>query len=410
MVAVYRRGNTFHVDVGSHAVRRSLGTKNKSAAHHLANRIETALAEGPRSTKWRELKPVLPRSTFKELAKFAGVEEKRIVTFEEFREMFENHKKQQIKMNKLSLQTFQNYVRTLGLFEEFLASRSITLLQDIDQTTVHEFSEWRIDRVSRPDSTGGGPSLDFDLRHLHHAFEIAHELGIIENNPWPSPPRTCQHPISTPCSADEVVKWEEAALLGTHSQLFPVCDEWLPFWLLRWTGFRPRDAVELQWKEVLLDERLIDHVCHKNHKRVQIPILADEHLIVALQSEHERRKPQRNETVLINPRTGNPLTVRQLWEVILELGNRAGIADVHPYRFRGTFAVEMLLRTNDPYYVAKLLGDTVDVVMRHYMPYVRELQERARFLMESGPGLRQFATAVSQSKQGSIVSIRKKTA
>ena len=98
MVAVYRRGNTFHVDVGSHAVRRSLGTKNKSAAHHLANRIETALAEGPRSTKWRELKPVLPRSTFKELAKFAGVEEKRIVTFEEFREMFENHKKQQIKM------------------------------------------------------------------------------------------------------------------------------------------------------------------------------------------------------------------------------------------------------------------------------------------------------------------------
>jgi site-specific recombinase XerD len=346
------------------------------------------------------------------LAKFVGVEEKRILTFKEFREMFEARKKQQMKMNKLSRHTFQNYQRTLDLFEKFLGSRGLSQLQVIDETTVHEFSVWRIDRVSKPQSTGGAPSLDFDLRHLHHAFEIARELRFIENNPWPSPPRTCQHPISTPYSAYEVVKWEQAALFGVEAprQLFPVYDEWLPFWLLRWTGFRPRDAVDLQWKEVLLEEGVIVHVCHKNHKKVPIPILANEQLIVALQSERKRRNPRPNETVLINPRTGNALTVHQLWVVMLELGNRAGIAGVHPYRSRGTFAVEMLLRTNNPYYVAKLLGDTVDVVVRHYMPYVRELQERTRFLMESQPGLRQFATALSQSDPRSVINIRKKSA
>jgi hypothetical protein len=45
---------------------------------------------------------------------------------------------------------------------------------------------------------------------------------------------------------------------------------------------------------------------------------------------------------------------------------------------------------------ANLLGDTLDVVLRHYVPYVTELQERARFLMETGTGLEQYVTTASQ--------------
>lgn len=59
----------------------------------------------------------------------------------------------------------------------------------------------------------------------------------------------------------------------------------------------------------------------------------------------------------------------------------------HPHRFRDTFAVDMLARGASPYDVAKLLGDTVDTVEKHYAPFVKELRERTRWIMENGEGL-----------------------
>jgi hypothetical protein len=44
--------------------------------------------------------------------------------------------------------------------------------------------------------------------------------------------------------------------------------------------------------------------------------------------------------------------------------------------------VDMLARGASPYDVAKLLGDTVDTIEKHYAPFVRELRERARSIME----------------------------
>ena len=43
-----------------------------------------------------------------------------------------------------------------------------------------------------------------------------------------------------------------------------------------------------------------------------------------------------------------------------------------------------------PYDVATLLGDVVATVEKHYAPFVRELRERARQIMELGTGLEQI--------------------
>jgi hypothetical protein len=40
--------------------------------------------------------------------------------------------------------------------------------------------------------------------------------------------------------------------------------------------------------------------------------------------------------------------------------------------------------------VAKLLGDVVATVEKHYAPFVRELRERVRDIMENGIGLEQL--------------------
>ena len=57
--------------------------------------------------------------------------------------------------------------------------------------------------------------------------------------------------------------------------------------------------------------------------------------------------------------------------------------------------MDLLARGATPYDVAKLLGDTVDTIERHYAPFVRELRERARRLMENGEGLEKTHCTIS---------------
>jgi integrase len=74
------------------------------------------------------------------------------------------------------------------------------------------------------------------------------------------------------------------------------------------------------------------------------------------------------------------------------MGRRAGFADTHPHRFRATFAVDMLARGATPYDVAKLLGDEIATVERHYAPFVKELRERVRAFMKADEGISKYAS------------------
>ena len=87
----------------------------------------------------------------------------------------------------------------------------------------------------------------------------------------------------------------------------------------------------------------------------------------------------------MNPVTGQPLTRPRLYQRMIALGRRAGVSNVHFHRFRDTFAVDLLLRGASPYDVAKMLGDTIETVEKHYMPFVRELRDRVRRILEK-PG------------------------
>jgi len=72
---------------------------------------------------------------------------------------------------------------------------------------------------------------------------------------------------------------------------------------------------------------------------------------------------------------------------MLALGKRTGVPNAHPHRFRDTFAVDLLCAGCGIYDVARMIGDTVETVERHYTPFVPALRERVRQIMESGKGL-----------------------
>jgi len=104
----------------------------------------------------------------------------------------------------------------------------------------------------------------------------------------------------------------------------------------------------------------------------------------------------------LNPSTGRPLTRPRLYQRMLALGRRVGVLESHPHRFRDTLAVDLLARGASPYDVAKLLGDTVETIENHYAPFVRELRERARGIMENGLGLEITGTQRAQLKPAEV--------
>ena len=134
----------------------------------------------------------------------------------------------------------------------------------------------------------------------------------------------------------------------------------------------------------------ITHIAQKNRKQVNIPIHRE--LLFALEVERVRRSPAPSEPILLNPSTGKPMSRPRLYYRMNALGKRAGVEKANPHRFRDTFAADLLLKGTTPYYVARLLGDTIQTIEDHYSEFVQEHQERARQFIEADGGLESLGT------------------
>jgi integrase len=283
---------------------------------------------------------------------------------------------QRIRIGKLRDSTAERYKYTLSEFEVFLAQRRINLLQDINKPLVETFKTWRVDRIRKHMFARGGSGLILDVAILHRVFAFALDNEMMTKNPVRMEGRPGENPQrgAEPFTADELSR------LRGHAE-----EDLLTFLLLRWTGLRGSDAVTLRWKEVHFDRKKIERVTQKRGKRVILPVHAE--LLFALEVERGKRKPAPSDRVLLNPSTGTPLTRPRLYERMLALGRRGGVSSAHPQRFRDTLAVDMLTRGASPYDVAKMLGDTIETIEKHYTPFVRDLRERVRTILESETGL-----------------------
>jgi hypothetical protein len=46
-----------------------------------------------------------------------------------------------------------------------------------------------------------------------------------------------------------------------------------------------------------------------------------------------------------------------------------------------------------------MLGDTIETVEKHYMPFVRKLRERVRRILENGAGLEEVAALATETPE-----------
>ncbi len=376
---LYERGNR---------VRGSLGTRSRDVALRLIHKLETAIAERQNSVLWQDLRTLLPFRTYKNFSDYAGVKTKQLPTWEDLKAGFSVFREQRVKVGKLAQSTSDRYELSVREFGGFLAAEKITLLQDISRPLVERFKVWRVERINKKKHSRGATGLALDAAILHRMFSFAVEIEMVEKNPVRMEGRPGENPQNgaEPFTAVQLSKMREQA-----------GPDLLMFLLLRWTGLRGVDAVKLTWSDVHLDHREIERVTQKRKKRVILPLHAE--LVFALEAEREKLRPQTSDRVLLNPATGTVMTRPRLYTRMLALGKRAGVAGAHPHRFRETLAVDMLSRGASPYDVAKMLGDTIDTVERHYTPFVKELRDRVRDILETGTGIEESTKMPSEPRQ-----------
>jgi integrase len=378
VIKVRKRGGRYVADrfVDNVRVRGALGTRRLGEAERFAKLIEEAIADGPKSALWSELQDKIPALTLSRFARISGATLKRAPKWEELKSAFTIHVEQRVALGKMARSTAQRYDVTLREFGTFLEEAGIAELRDINRAAVERFKVWRITRVKEKKYSRGATSIALDTAILHRVFTFGLENEMVLKNPVKMEGRPGENPDggAEPFSAEEIAKLR-----------LSVGPDLLAFLLLRWTGLRGGDAVNITWGEIHFDRREIERVTQKRKKRVILPLPCE--LLFTLEAEFSRRRPVLSAPVLLNPTTGQTMTRPGLYRRMLALGKRAGVQNAHPHRFRDTLAVDILLRGGTPYDVAKVLGDTIETVEKHYTPFVTELRERVRHLLETAVGM-----------------------
>jgi integrase len=134
--------------------------------------------------------------------------------------------------------------------------------------------------------------------------------------------------------------------------------------VLRWTGLRIRDVVQL--KRSAVDENFITVRTHKNGKPVQLPVHPE--MLEALSKMDGLE-------YFFWSGTSNPKSCVGDWQRTLRrLGELAGV-HVHAHRWRHTFATQLLSKGVPVSEVAAILGNSPRIIEKHYSQWIQARQE-----------------------------------
>lgn len=207
-----------------------------------------------------------------------------------------------------------------------------------------------------------------NLERLRAFFRFCHQAGWTKDNPAKAvkPPKV-KHSPTLPFARDEM------------KSIIAACDEYggnkarIKAFILtmRYTGLRIGDAIRLSTDQVS-DGRVFVRTA-KTGQPVTVPVPPQ---VIKALGEVESGSARYFWTGK-NIRSAVSNWSRYLARVF-EL---ADVKDGHSHRFRDTCAVELLLAGASVEDVATILGNTPQVVARHYAPWVRERQERLEKLV-----------------------------
>jgi integrase/recombinase XerD len=139
---------------------------------------------------------------------------------------------------------------------------------------------------------------------------------------------------------------------------------------------RPKEETGLLMENLILGRGTESYirVIGKGSKVRTVPIGDATRQIV--QKYLNRERPNKENPYVFLAQGGLPLSVKRLEETLHVLGDHAGIEDVHPHRFRHTFAVNQLIAGTSSFVLMQLMGHTTLEATKTYTRALTQLQSR----------------------------------
>ena len=358
MTTILKRGNVYHFSAtkGGHRLRCALGVSDASAAKRLANRIEFALADGPKSAVWGELRPALPAASFKTLTDGMGLAADS-PTLEEFERRFLADLSRRNQLGQIAASTEKLYSRVGETFLRWITAQGVAKMDGIFEEDVSDYLLHRRKQILSRNPDKGARGLETESKILQALFSFAVESGAIPASPLKELYKS-DVPVEEPepFTADELRKLDEAAEGATR----------LVYLIFRWTGLRVSDVAALTWNAIDLEKRTLTWLTQKRKKTVCIPLSKE------LTAELVKYKGDLEEKIIPGS------TRASLYTVIKDLGAKAGVENIRPHRFRANFACFLLGAGCTIHDVAEILGDKVATVETYYASFTEGAKERIR--------------------------------
>jgi integrase/recombinase XerD len=136
--------------------------------------------------------------------------------------------------------------------------------------------------------------------------------------------------------------------------------------LLLDTGIRASELVDMTVRDVDVRNRRIV-VTGKGRKSRSLPISPETAKAIWRYLTTERANDRMSDPLFTSAETGQGMTRLTLLVFLKRLGKRAGVADVHPHRFRHTFAVMYLRNGGNAFELQMALGHTSLGATQTYM-------------------------------------------
>jgi integrase len=306
----------------------------------------------------------------------------------------------------LSESTRARYQQTFRHMTAFLKDKN-TLVDDIGISAIEGFKVFRTHAIDQMKQSRGGSSIALDIAVLHRIFAFAVKKKMMSQNPIDlsseSGPGENPKNGARSFSADELSRLRHYAQFVDEAGKKPIRvkndkghvtkdDDFFMLLVLRWTGLRGSDAINLRWENVHFDQGINGEIRALTQKRSNIATIP---LVTELRNALERVIAERykgrvpsGDFVLYNPETGHPYSNRaRLYERVRKLGIRPGVERVHPHCFRDTLACDMLAKEISIFDVAKVLADTHKTIEDHYAAFVPAARDAAQIRMDTGMGI-----------------------
>ncbi len=356
---LYKRGRVYHYQSSSGVgrVRCSLGTSDSKTASRLANRVTFAIADGPRSPVWSELKTALPLSSFKRLTNGVVPDGPKALTVVE--QAFLDHTDRRQKLGQIGLDAKRNYDRSTKLFFDRALEAGLKTVDELTPEFVESHLLWRKESIQVKGGSGRGIITDVVI--LSALFDFAVGEGWIPKTPLKYKPKVpAIEKAVQPFSDEEMMALEASPKSGEEKVVFAV---------FRHTGLRCSDVASLLWSAFDFKDCTLRWRTAKRGKLVEIP-LGQQFRSVLCPSKIEGE-----------PRLFPGMTEAKLYRMVRKWGEAAGVENCHPHRFRHYFVCRLLAKGASLFDVAKLIGDTHQVVDKHYGKWTSGQADRVRELM-----------------------------